>query len=183
MRPEPTEMNYKVLEPGEQISCIIDLDKYYDFSSSEYYVYEIKYSKTSMQLSHPGLNGTSSESNGFSLEILESNSLTLKIKTRENPVITSTTHDSNTCGDSVIVNAKSVIGDAKDLAVPQLDKAIELIDSVGHWESAQNCPQYTSWFGDYDSSRHAIIQTRYRNIFKMLRNNISLYCYSEQTPS
>ena len=33
-RPKPVEKDYKILEPGDQLSCTIDLGKYYEFAAA-----------------------------------------------------------------------------------------------------------------------------------------------------
>lgn len=52
-RAKPAVKDYKMLRPVENVSCTIDLGKYYKFAStSNDSSYEIKYSVTSMELSN-----------------------------------------------------------------------------------------------------------------------------------
>jgi hypothetical protein len=80
-RVKPDEKDYKMLNPGDEVSCTIDLEKYYEFASkSDDNSYNIKYSASSMELSKP--KASNSES---ALESLESNTLTIKIDARKVP--------------------------------------------------------------------------------------------------
>ncbi len=73
------EKDYKMLKPGDKVSCTIDLGKYYEFAlKSDDISYDIKYSVSSMELSNPSTNATK-------LESLESNTLTIKIDARKVP--------------------------------------------------------------------------------------------------
>jgi hypothetical protein len=72
---EPEEKDYKVLKPGYEVKCTINLRKYYQFdSTSNDNSYKIKYAVTSMELSNPNASNRAS-----ALESLESNTLTVKI--------------------------------------------------------------------------------------------------------
>jgi hypothetical protein len=78
-RVKPAEKDYKMLKPGDEVSCTIDLGKNYEFASkSNVTSYDIKYSVSSMELSNPSTNATA-------LESLESNTLTIKIDARKVP--------------------------------------------------------------------------------------------------
>ena len=78
-RVKPAEKDYKMLKPGDEVSCTIDLGKNYEFASkSNVTSYDIKYSVSSMELSNPSTNATK-------LESLESNTLTIKIDARKVP--------------------------------------------------------------------------------------------------
>ncbi len=78
-RVKPAEKDYKMLKPGDKVSCTINLGKYYEFASeSDDTSYDIKYSVSSMELSNPSTNATA-------LESLESNTLTIKIDARKIP--------------------------------------------------------------------------------------------------
>ena len=79
-RKEPTDKDYKTLKAGEQISCTINLDKYFQFTApSSEDEYEISYAVTSMQLSDPfKMQGNSA------VESLATDTLNLKINARVN---------------------------------------------------------------------------------------------------
>jgi len=80
-RVKPDEIDYKMLKPGDEVRCTIDLGRYYQFDSmGDDNSYEIKYSVSSMELSNPNASDSAS-----ALEHLDSNTLKIKIDARNVP--------------------------------------------------------------------------------------------------
>jgi hypothetical protein len=68
-RVKPDEKDYKMLKPGDEVRCTIDLGRYYQFDSiGDDNSYEIKYSVSSTELSNPNVSDSAS-----ALERLDSN--------------------------------------------------------------------------------------------------------------
>ena len=161
-RTAPSEGNYKRLKSGEQVSCNIDLGKYFEFNSSDGDDddYIIQYSVTSMELSKPTtVNATNT------LEILESNTLTIKIGNRVNPFQRNlrernlqTLNTFTRCTTA----QQALIAEARTHAITASNDAVAIIESVGVSQSTSTCPRYKQWFGPYDSSRHTELINGYR---------------------
>lgn len=195
-RTEPTDEDYKVLEPGEQISCTIDLGKYYNFASpNKDNYYEIMYSKTSMQLSHP---------DSTALEILQSNSLKLKIDAREVPPRPSLDETFSyekcyqgsffvrcyKCGEMPSplrkknIDVEELVSETNSIAIERVFEVNQEIVEVGNRQSSVSCPRYNTWFGEYDPDRHSILRKEYHNIESDLRYEYMLFdCQPEQCPT
>jgi peptidyl-Lys metalloendopeptidase len=160
-RAAPSDVNYKRLKSGEQVSCTIDLGQYFEFKSSDGDdTYIIKYSVTSMELSKPNSVNTTN-----ALEILESNTLTIKIGDRPNPFQRNLRERNlqtlNTFSSCTASQQTSII-EARSHAITASNNAVAIIESVGVSQSTNACPRYKEWFGSYDSSRHTELINGYR---------------------
>ena len=158
-RNEPAEKDYKMLKPGDEVSCTIDLGQYYEFASnSDDNSYEIKYSVTSMALSPKASTSASSL-----LESLESNVLTINIDARNTPTRAlrerklQSLNNFRSCDTAM----QSAIIEARSRSVSAANDVIGVIDSVGRSSSSQSCPRYKDWFGSYEFNRHNELRNGY----------------------
>lgn len=162
-RSAPVEGNYKRLKPGDEVSCTIDLGQYFEFNSSDGDDddYNIQYSVTSMELSKPTAIITMN-----ALEILESNTLKIKIGNRVNPFQRNLCDERNlqtslnTFSSCTTIQQASII-QARTHAITASNDAIAIIERVGLLQSTSTCPRYKQWFGDYYLSRHTELKTGY----------------------
>jgi hypothetical protein len=158
-RVKPTERYYKMLKPGDEISCTVDLGQYYEFASeSDDNSYEIKYSVTSLELSSKASTNASSV-----LESLESNVLTIKIDARNTPTRALRERKLQSLNNfrSCDAGRQSLLVDARSRSVSAANGVLGVIDSVGRSSSSQSCPRYKEWFGNYDFNRHNELRNGY----------------------
>ena len=158
-RVKPDEKDYKMLNPGDEVSCTIDLEKYYEFASkSDDNSYNIKYSASSMELSKP--KASNSES---ALESLESNTLTIKIDARKVPTRALRERKLQSLNNfrNCDTNRQSMLAEARSRATSASNDVLGVIDSVGRLANSQNCPRYKDWFGNYAPTRHNELRTGY----------------------
>ena len=162
-RSSPSEGNYKRLKPGDEVSCTIDLGQYFEFNSSDGDDddYIIQYSVTSMELSKPTAVNTTN-----TLEILESNTLIIKIGDRANHFhrnrrdersLQTTLNTFSSCSAA----QQALIAEARTHATSASNDAVAIIESVGLLQSTSTCPRYKQWFGDYNLFRHTELKTGY----------------------
>ena len=160
-RAAPSEGNYKRLKPGDEVSCTIDLGQFFEFKSSDGDDnYIIKYSVTSMELFKPTSVNTTN-----TLEMLESNTLKIKIGDRVSPFQRNLRERSlqtlNSFSSCTTAQQTSII-EARSHAITASNNAVAIIESVGVSQSTSACPRYKEWFGPYDSSRHTELVNGYR---------------------
>ena len=161
-RSSPSEGNYKRLKPGEEVSCTIDLGQYFEFNSSDGDDddYIIQYSVTSMELSKPTAVNTTN-----TLEILESNTLIIKIGDRTNHFQRNRRDErrlqSLNTFSRCTTTQQALIAEARTNAITASNDAVAIIESVGLLQSTSTCPRYKQWFGDYSLSRHTELKTGY----------------------
>ena len=179
-RPKPVERDYKVLFPGESISCTIDLGSYYKFAeSSDDDVYEIMYSVSNIQLSTPGNGDAKGGNNGVGrqLESLVSNTLTLQIHARDPPKPPSRrilqgnrslrglqTVTGSTAFNGCDATEQSLLHQARAHALTASIEALEHLTGVGTGQSSAACPRYEEWFNNYDANRHSELESGYKLI-------------------
>lgn len=148
-RGEPSYKDFLTLGPGAEISCTIDLGKYFEFvSPSEDDVYEIKFTATASQLSAPSAR----------LETLNSGTLSIQIAARDVPTRALRERKLQAINNfhNCDVSQQNVIADARSRAAAESTNALNVIDDVGRWRNAAYCPRYKEWFGDYDDNRHTV---------------------------
>lgn len=149
----PAEGNYKRLKPGDEVSCTIDLEQYFEFISSDGDDddYNIQYSVTSMELSKPTTVNTTN-----ALEILESNTLTIKIGNRATPFQRNRSLRDERNLQSLnsffrcTTTQQASIAEARTHAITASNDAVAIIESVGLLQSTSTCPRYKQWFGDFN---------------------------------
>ena len=159
-RVKPDEKDYKMLKPGDEVRCTIDLGRYYQFDSiGDDNSYEIKYSVSSTELSNPNVSDSAS-----ALERLDSNSLTIKIDARNIPTRALRKRQLQT-SDNIFRNCDAArqnsLVEARSRAGTAANDALGVIESVGATNSLE-CPRYTKWFGNYESTRHDELLSGYR---------------------
>jgi peptidyl-Lys metalloendopeptidase len=157
-RAEPVGKDYKMLMPGEEVSCTIDLGQYYDFASkSDDNSYVIKYSVKSIELSPKASSGEGA------LESLESNALTIRIDARNVPTRSLRERKLQSLNSfrSCDTTKQSMLVEARSRAYSASSGVLGVIDSVGRSSSSQSCPRYKEWFGDFNSNRHNELRTGY----------------------
>lgn len=179
-RKAPTSKDYMKFKPGEQISCTISLDKYYQFTaSSDDDDYEIKYTVTSMQLSNP----SQIQGDIMMIESLETSAFTVKINARTYP--TRALRDQNIRGlqtggttfNKCSSAQQGLIREARRQALAQATNVVNLLTSVSSWGSTARCYRYAEWFGAYSRTRHTELRTGYEAIRRMLNGtNIKFDC-------
>eukprot|EP00579_Thalassiosira_antarctica_P000127 CAMPEP_0201868906 /NCGR_PEP_ID=MMETSP0902-20130614/2607_1 /ASSEMBLY_ACC=CAM_ASM_000551 /TAXON_ID=420261 /ORGANISM="Thalassiosira antarctica, Strain CCMP982" /LENGTH=509 /DNA_ID=CAMNT_0048394307 /DNA_START=41 /DNA_END=1571 /DNA_ORIENTATION=+ len=173
-RAKPVEKDYKILKPGDQISCTIDLGKYYEFAAaSDDNNYEIKYSVASLQLSNPDNNGNAV---GQQVESLDSNTLAVKIDARDSPSRGHALRDRNlrqrsrglqtggTTFNRCTESEQSDLIQARSLALDASTEVVDHLTGVRQGSSSSECPRYDEWFNSYSSSRHNQLEVGYEEI-------------------
>lgn len=145
-RKEPTDKDYKTLKVGEQISCTIYLDKYFQFSApSDDDEYEILYGITSMQLSDPfQIQGTNT------IESLVTAALRLKINARTN--LFRSPRDQHMRGlqtggttfNKYTATQQALLREARKQALTELTNAVSNITSISLWRNTTNCNRHNS---------------------------------------
>lgn len=180
-RLEPKDEDYKILQPGEEISCTIDLSEYYKFDAkANDNEYDIVYEVDSMQLSSPTGNGNAY---GRQLETLQSsNTLSVQIDSRpdkEQLVAPNkrglrarsngtrglqTTPTGDTTFDRCDSTEQSLLHTARSHAIDISTEVVNHLFNVGQGKTTNSCPRYEMWFGAYDASRHAELYSGYVNI-------------------
>ena len=159
-RANPENKDYKMLMPGDVVSCTINLGTYYEFAAgSGDDNYEIKYSLASMQLSDP-------DNNGNAVETLDSNSLTLKVSARDDSFHLRRRNlrglqSGGTLFNGCTATRQSTINDARTKALSAATDAQSQINKVGNAGTVSYCPRYDEWFGSYSSTRHSDLKTGY----------------------
>lgn len=180
-RKEPTEKDYTTLKAGEQVSCTINLDKYFQFTSpSSDDEYKISYAVTSMQLSNPfKTQGTNAIE---SLEV-ETTVLSLKVKARTN--LTRFLRDQNTRGlqtggttfQTCTTAQRSSLLEARKQALTESTDAVSILTSISQWGNTANCNRYDKWFGPYDPNLLAELKPGFEAISARLNDaTISFDC-------
>ena len=157
-RVKPTEKDYKMLKPGDEVSCTIDLGQYYNFASeSDDNTYEIKYLVTSLELSS---NATARAS---AVESLESNILTVDIDSRNAPAraLRERKLQSLNSFRSCSTTRQSLLLEARSRSISAANDVLSVIAGVGQLASSQSCPRYKDWFGNYDFNRHNELRNGY----------------------
>lgn len=169
-RPSPTNKDYKTLKPGEEISCTIDMSKYYEFTAgSDDDSYEIMYSVASMQLSNP-------YNNRNSIESLDSNSITVNIKARD-PPLPPDDYDHNLRGlqtggtsfNGCSTSRQNDLRQARSYALTAVRNLDAPLAKVGQEGSSSVCQWYDEWFGTFSSTRHNELNVG----FKEIRNQLN----------
>ena len=173
-RAKPVEKDYKILKPGDQISCTIDLGKYYEFAAVKgVNEYEIEYSVASMHLSNPDNNGNAVDQ---LVESLDSNTLTVKIDARDSPSRRHALHDRNlrqrsrglqtggTTFNGCTTSEQSDLIQARSLALDASTEVVDHLTGVRQGSSSSECPRYDEWFNSYSSSRHNQLEVGYEEI-------------------
>jgi hypothetical protein len=159
------------LKAGEEDTCLLSLDKYYQFKApSSDDIYVIKYSKSSMQLSNPF------KPQGNKLESLESNELTVKIEVRSVPSRYLT--DGNIRGlqtGSTIFYActdtqKSIILQARKQALIESSSVVSHLTSIHQLGTTVDCPLHDEWFGTFDVTRFAELKNGYEELKNRLND-------------
>ena len=146
-RGKPSDKDYLRLGPGAEVSCTINLGKYFEFifpSGDEFY--EIKFTETSSQLSAPSARLETLGSDTLSLQIAARNAPTRALRERKLQAI----NNFRNCDGS----QQNDIADARSRAAIESNNALNVIDNVGRWKNAAYCPRYKDWFGDYEYNRH-----------------------------
>ena len=157
-RGKTAEKDYKMLKPGDEVSCTIDLGQYYEFASeSDDNSYEIKYSMTSTELSPKASNSAST------LENLASNVLSIKVDSRSTPPRALRERKLQSLNNfrGCDTARQSVLLEARSRSVSEANGVLSVIDSVGRSSSSQSCPRYKEWFGNYDFNRHNELRNGY----------------------
>lgn len=176
-RKEPTDKDYKTLKAGEQISCTIYLDKYFQFSApSDDDEYEISYGITSMQLSDPfQIQGTNA------IESLETAALSLKINARTN--LPRSLRDQHvrrlqtgvTTFNKCTTSQQASLLEARKQALTESTNAVSNITSISLWRNTTNCNRHNEWFGPYDTNRFAELKLGYETIKAKLNGETILF--------
>lgn len=183
-RNAPTNKDYSTLKAGEQISCTINLDKYFEFIAPEDDdVYEVNYTVTSMQISNPfNVQGNTA------MESLDTDTpLTVKVEARAPPP-SRALYDQNLRGlqtgtttfYSCSGTRQTSIRDARTKAMAAVTNVVSLLNNVSNWGTTIRCTRYNSWFGPYSSSRatqHAELKNGFEGIrAKLNSSSISFDC-------
>lgn len=182
-RKEPTYKDYKTLKAGEQISCTINLDKYFQFSApSGDDEYVISYAVTSMQLSDPfQIQG------GSTMESLETGALTVKVNARTVP--SRSLRDQNIRGLQTVsttfnkctVAQQGLLIEARNQAKIESTNAVSTIANISQWGNATSCVRHNTWFGPYDGNRFAELKPGYDAISARLNDaSIKFDCGCKQ---
>ena len=175
-RAKPIDNDYKILKPGDQVSCTIDLGKYYEFAAaSDDNDYGIKYSVASIQLSNPDNNGNAV---GRQVESLDSNTLAVKIDARDPPSRRHALRDRNlrqqsrglqTSGtnfNGCTTSEQSDLIQARSLALAASTEVVGYLTGVRQGGSSSECPRYDEWCNSYNSSplHHNEVEAGYEAI-------------------
>jgi peptidyl-Lys metalloendopeptidase len=182
-RKEPTDKDYKTLKAGEQISCTINLDKYFQFSApTGDDAYVISYAVTSMQLSEPfQIQG------GSTMESLEAGALTVKVNARTIP--TRSVRDQNIRGlqtgsttfNKCTVAQQGLLIEARKQAKIESTNVVSTIANISQWGNATSCVRHNTWFGPYDGNRFAELKPGYDAISARLNDaSIKFDCGCKQ---
>ena len=155
-RVKPDEKDYKMLKPGDEVRCTIDLGRYYQFDSmGDDSSYEIKYSVSSMELSNPNASTGAS-----ALESLESNTLYIKIEARGIPTRALRERKlqelNNFSGNKCDATKRNDLIEARRLATIASSETVSFMEN-----NPPTCPRYQKWFGEYDLSRHTELVNGY----------------------
>ena len=126
--------------------------EYFEFNSSDGDDddYIIQYSITSMELSKlTAVNTTNT------LEILESNTLIIKIGDRANLFQRNRRDERNlqtalNTFSRCTTAQQALIAEARTHAITASNDAVANIESIGLLQSTSTCPRYKQWFGDYN---------------------------------
>jgi len=172
-RKAPTNKDYTTLKAGEQISCTVNLDDYFEFTaSSSDDVYEVSYTVESMQIS----NAYDVQGNA-AMESLETNTpLTIQVDARTPP--SRALRDQNLRGlqtgattfNACSTTRQSLIREARKQALTQATSVVNLLTNVAKWGTAARCYRYDEWFGTYSSTRHNELKAGY----EALRNRLNV---------
>lgn len=166
-RGEPKDKDYTMLRAGEEISCTIDLSKFYEFAAaSDDNNYEFKYSVAGVQLSGPVNNGNAVES-------LDSNILFLKVDARDAPLppnpnrnlrrLYSGSNSFNGCTTSRRNDLASARTNAENAALTARNR-INTVTCGGA------CAAHDEWFGAYDSGRKTELKSGWDRIYARLND-------------
>lgn len=171
-RQAPTKSDYIKLKAGESVSYDVELSSLYDMSSSA--TYEISYDVSSMQLFAPnpgqakklarlGIDGIHSESASFYLEGREYKSGTNKGKPG--------TGDGGGSVDGVSFSGRCNNSQQSDI-LAGLDAAKGMSANANQHLSGSNSNsvRYSTWFGDYNSSRWNTVSNNFSKIDSALNN-------------
>jgi len=171
-RQAPTKSDYIKLKAGESVSYDVELSSLYDMSSSA--TYEISYDVSSMQLFAPnpgqakklarlGIDGIHSEPTSFYLEGREYKSGTNKGKPG--------TGDGGGSVDGISFSGRCSNSQQSDI-LAGLDAAKEMSADANQHLSGNNTNsvRYSTWFGDYNSSRWNTVSNNFSKIDNALNN-------------
>lgn len=177
-RKEPTDKDYKTLKAGEQISCTINLDKYFQFTApSSEDEYEISYAVTSMQLSDPfKMQGNSA------VESLATDALNLKINARVNNPSRSLRDQymrglqtGSTTFNKCTTAQQGLLREARKQASVESTHAVSNITSISLWGNTTNCARHNKWFGPYDTNRLSELKPGYEAVSARLNDASILF--------
>ncbi|WP_299791762.1 M35 family metallo-endopeptidase [uncultured Shewanella sp.] len=171
-RQAPTKSDYIKLKAGESVSYDVELSSLYDMSASANY--EISYDVSSIQLFAPnpgqakklarlGIDGIHSDPESFYLEGRELKSGTNKGKPG--------TGDGGGSVDGVSFSGRCSNSQQSDI-LAGLDAAKEMSADARQHLSGNNTAsvRYSTWFGDYNSSRWNTVSNNFNKIDDALNN-------------
>jgi hypothetical protein len=182
-RKEPTDKDYKTMKGGEQISCTINLDKYFQFTSpSGDDEYKISYAITSMQLSDPfKIQGSNA------IESLETDTLSLKINARTKPSRSLLDQymrglqSGGTTYNKCTTAQQGLLIEARKQAVVESTSAVSYITNISQWGNTTSCSRHNKWFGPYNTNRLAELKPGYQAISARLNDaSIKFDCGCKQ---
>jgi peptidyl-Lys metalloendopeptidase len=189
VEPDPnSNKDYRMLMPGEEISCTIDLGDYYKFDATgDDAEYTIEYSVENFQLS-PGNSGNAPGQQKQQLESLQSNTLTLKIDPRPSPSTEGRNlgglrglQSGSTTFTSCDAQQSSDLVAARSHALTASREALTVLSAVGSAQSTSSCPRYQTWFNTYNSGRHNELAGGYNLIVDKLENaQVTFDCKCKQ---
>jgi peptidyl-Lys metalloendopeptidase len=152
-RAAPTEKDYVTLMAGESLTSTADLSANYDLSVSG--VYTVKYKVASADVYAKTDRGPSQ-----STDYMDSNSVELFIEGRAKPALWDVTPE-------VVTGTNSFVGcssSQQTSCISARNTASNYTGNAVNYLAGSVRTVYTEWFGAYDSSRYATVQSHFNSL-------------------